>query len=348
MRKIFMFITLLFCSYTHAQDNSSALNGLEFFGSVDTYWKYDFAKQTNIPTFFTEDHNSISIGMIDIGIKKRMGKASFLGELSFGPRGQYRSLLNGDGDLANSNNSFHIQNLLVGYDFTEKFNVTAGFMGTFIGYEVISPAANFHYSTSYIFGAGPFQNAGIKASYGFSDKVSLMVGLFNDWNVYQDFNGVSHVGGQLTVIPAEGYNFYLNFLSGSSAGGIENYSSGTLIDFVSTLDLTPKFSLGINAVNYNQQSEGGYLGLALYPKYAINEHIEAGLRGEYFQVKETEVDPGDKLTAVTLSFQIKHQSLLVIPEVRLDTSNKMNFYKADFFTPTSNAAQVSLALVYIF
>lgn len=158
-----------------------------------------------------------------------------------------------------------------------------------------------------------------------------MVGLFNDWNVYQDFNGVSHVGGQLTVIPAEGYNLYLNFLSGSSAGGIENYSSGTLTNFVSTLDLTRKLSLGINAVNYNQQSEGGYLGLALHPKYAINEHIEAGLRGEYFQVKETEVDPGDKLKAVTLSFQIKHQSLLVIPEVRLDTSNKMNFYKADFF-----------------
>src|SRR5690606_20918845 len=103
------------------------------------------------------------------------------GEVSFGPRGQYQSLLNGaDG------NSFHIQNLYMSYDFSDKFSMTAGFMGTFIGYEIISPAGNFNYSTSHLFSSGPFQNSGIKATYAFSDKVSLMAGLFTDWNVYQD------------------------------------------------------------------------------------------------------------------------------------------------------------------
>jgi hypothetical protein len=45
-----------------------------------------------------------------------------------------------------------------------------------IGYEVISPVANFHYSTSYLFTNGPFQNAGVKANYAISDKVGIMVG----------------------------------------------------------------------------------------------------------------------------------------------------------------------------
>jgi hypothetical protein len=51
-------------------------------------------------------------------------------------------------------------------------------MGTFIGYEVISPLANFH-STSYLFTNGPFQNAGIKQTMLYL-KVGLMVGAFND------------------------------------------------------------------------------------------------------------------------------------------------------------------------
>src|SRR5690606_37133622 len=177
----------------------------------------------------------------------------------------------------NADNSFHIQNLYMSYDFTDKFNMTAGYMGTFIGYEVISPAANFHYSTSYLFGAGPFLNAGIKATYSFSDKVSLMAGLFNDWNVYQDLNGVSHVGAQLYVSPLEGLSTYLNFLTGIAAGGQEHYTSGTLVDLVAGYDLSDKFSLGLNAADYTQAADGGYSGVALSPKYNVSENIGLGV-----------------------------------------------------------------------
>src|SRR5690606_31241361 len=123
------------------------------------------------------------------------------------------------GDATDGSNYFNIQNLYVNYAFSDKFSLTAGYMGTFIGYEVISPTANFNYSTSYLFGAGPFQNAGIKGTYTFSEKVSLMAGLFNEWNVYTASRGVSAVGGQLTVSPAEGWTAYLNVLRGLSAYG---------------------------------------------------------------------------------------------------------------------------------
>ena len=65
---------------------------LIFFGSVDTYYKYDFSGHPNIKTSFASDQNSVSIGMVDLGLKKKVGKASFVGELSFGPRGQEQSL----------------------------------------------------------------------------------------------------------------------------------------------------------------------------------------------------------------------------------------------------------------
>ncbi|UZJ66300.1 porin [Sphingobacterium sp. KU25419] len=47
---------------------------MEISGSVDTYWKYDFQKQPNINTYFTEDNNSVSIGMVDLALKKLLEK----------------------------------------------------------------------------------------------------------------------------------------------------------------------------------------------------------------------------------------------------------------------------------
>src|SRR5271165_1521888 len=76
---------------------------LTFSGSVDTYYKYDFAGHANIPTSFANEHNSISIGMVDLGLKKTVGNASFVGELSFGPRGQSQSIPNASPGLVTLN-----------------------------------------------------------------------------------------------------------------------------------------------------------------------------------------------------------------------------------------------------
>lgn len=313
---------------------------LEFSGSVDTYYKYDFAQSpNNITTSFANDHNSVSLGMIDLALKKTTGKASFVGEISFGPRGQSQSIP----DAANGNSSFHIQNLYVNYNFTDQFSMTAGYMGTFIGYEVISPVGNFNYSTSYLFTSGPFQNAGIKATYKFSDKVSLMAGLFNDWNVYKATRGVSSVGGQLTVSPVEGWTAYLNVLSGADPNGY-----GTIEDLTTAYQIDPKFKLGLNAANYDANNKaGGYAGVALYPQYSVTDAIAVGLRGEYFKTKDAGNVAGTKYTSVTLTANLKSGGLTFIPEVRLDHNGDKPFEdKGGISVP--NAGQFSLAAVYAF
>ncbi|MGB3066816.1 outer membrane beta-barrel protein [Sphingobacterium thalpophilum] len=340
---------LIFSVKTLKSQEDNKEKPLEISGSVDTYWKYDFQNKPNINTYFTEDNNSVSIGMVDLALKKSFKKASFVGELSFGPRGQYRSIMNGDGQPGDDKNSFHIQNLYVGYNLTDKLNLTAGFMGTFVGFEVISPTYNFHYSTSYLFGAGPFQDAGLKATYSFSDKFALMVGIFNDWNVYQDMNGVSHVGSQLTYRPNEKGSFYLNFLTGSSAGGKSNYSSGTLVDFVGNYDFTPKFYLGLNATHYKKRDDGGYTGVALYPRYHFSEHFGLGLREEFFQTHKEEANgiESANMLATTLTAEYNYHGFKFIPEVRIDRSNREKFIKNDL-SPTKSAGQFLLACVYSF
>lgn len=340
LKSILTLAALSIGSATYAQEEASPL---QLSGSVDTYFKYDFQKQPNIKTYFANEQNSVSIGMIDLALKKTTGKASFVGELSFGPRGQAQSILPSD-----DGESFHIQNLYVNYAFTDKFSMTAGYMGTFVGYEVISPAANFNYSTSYLFGAGPFQNAGIKGTYAFSDKVSLMVGLFNDWNAYQDLNGVSSIGGQLMIAPIEGWSAYINVLNGFHSEG--GYGSGTIVDLTTAYQITEKFKLGLNAADYSASNDaGGYTGAALYPQYAFTPNVALGLRGEYFNIKGAAGAADAAVTSVTLSANLKAGGLTFIPEVRFDNDKDFSqeFVKTSGAL-TKSAAQFSLAAVYAF
>jgi hypothetical protein len=338
--KLKAILSLAFLSTVTASFAQEADAPLQISGSADAYYKYDFSKHANIPTSFASDQNSVSLGMIDLALKKTTGKASFVGEISFGPRGQGQSILPEGGE------SFHIQNLYASYAFTDEFTLTAGFMGTFIGYEVIPPTGNFNYSTSYLFTNGPFQNAGIKGQYKFSDKVSLMVGLFNDWNVYSDFNGVSHVGGQLTITPVEGWTAYLNALTGKSVGVA---GTGTIFDLTTAYQVTEKFKLGLNAADYSITNDGGgYTGAALYPQYAFTPAVALGLRGEYFQWKGAGEDDDEKVAAITLSGNIKAGGLTFIPEVRFDNASEEMFWKENGVDMTKKAAQFSLAFVYAF
>ncbi|MEO8254459.1 MAG: outer membrane beta-barrel protein [Flavobacterium sp.] len=342
MKKVIFILALaLTTTMTFAQDTP-----LEISGSADVYYKYDFAKSPNIGTSFATDQNSVSLGMIDIALKKTTGKTSFVGEVSFGPRGQYQSIPNGD---ANDTNSFHIQNLYATYAATDKLSFTAGYMGTFIGYEVISPLANFHYSTSYLFTNGPFQNAGVKGTYAFSDKVGLMVGVFNNtWNNYMadPTKGLNNIGAQLSLTPVEGVSAYINFMDGAE--------SGTIVDLTASFQLSDKFKLGLNAADWSGVADKeGYTGFALYPSVAVTENFGLGLRAEYFKAKENAsalygIGTDNSVTAFTLSANLKAGGLTVIPEFRLDSAKDDNFMKSDMVTPTKSASQASIALVYGF
>jgi hypothetical protein len=339
MKKVTLILTLMLTSITFAQEATETgpkSTPLEISGSGDLYYKYDFSKTANIPTSFATDQNSVSLGMLDLALKKSVGKASFVGEVSFGPRGQYQSIPNGDGV---DSNSFHIQNLYATYAFTDKFSMTAGYMGTFIGYEVISPVANFHYSTSYLFTYGPFQNAGIKANYKISDKFGAMLGLFNDtWNTYKasPSKGLNAIGGQLSYA-TDGISAYLNFMDGSV--------SGTIFDLTATFQLSEKFKLGLNAADFSNTGDVGYSGIALYPSYAFSDAFALGLRGEYFDYKAGSGD--SSVAAFTLSANFKAGGFTFIPELRFDSNSEDVFVDSDM-APTNSASQVVLAVVYGF
>lgn len=352
MKKISLLtIALLFSVFVvKAQDEED--EGLQISGSVDTYWKYDFSGYknsdgiSNIPTSFADNQNSISIGMLDVALSQTVGNASFVGEFSFGPR-SFKSIplfqTDGDDDVI-----VGIQNLYMSYAVSDVLSLTAGYMGTFVGYEVISPAGNFNYSTSYLFTNGPFQNAGIKADFAISDRFAFMVGLFNDWNVYQDFNGISDFGAQLYFMPVDGWDVYVNFVTGDP--------SGTVIDLTTGWQITDGFYLGLNAADYSASGEdaGGYTGVALYPQIGLSDAVSLGMRYEYFNFKEftdgdgTTVD-SESVNAITLTANLKAGPLTIIPEWRLDGASSEFFVgNSDMTEMSKSASQFLIAAVYAF
>jgi hypothetical protein len=303
---------------------------LVIWGSVDAYYKYDLSGHTNIPTSFATDQNSFSIGMLDLGVKKKVGKASFMGEISFGPRGQAQSIPNGI-----SGDSYHIQNLNVSYDVTDNFSLAGGYFGTFVGYEVISPTGNFNYSTSYLFTAGPFQNAGVKATFTFSSAASLMVGVFNDdWNVYTATSKINTFGAQLMLAPVKGWTAYLNVLTGPA--------SGTILDLTTAYQITDAFKLGLNAASKTGKGAAEYKGIAIYPNLTVAKGVALGLRGEYFKPTG-----GSDITAVTFTAQFKSGPLSLMPEFRLD-NGKTAIFTDKNGAATKSASQFLLAAVYAF
>ena len=353
MKKVITILALaLTTSVAFAQDTP-----LEISGSGDLYYKYDFAKASQLETSFATDQNSVSLGMIDIALKKKTGKTSFVGEVSFGPRGQYQSIPNIDESSNNISNSFNIQNLYAAYAASDKLTLTAGYMGTFIGYEVISPLGNLHYSTSYLFTNGPFQNAGVKANYAISSKVGLMVGAFNDrWNYYSTDQtktfGLNAIGAQLSLTPVEGLTAYINYLGGSA--------SGTIVDLTAAYQISEKFKLGLNVADFSGTADDtGYTGFALYPSYAVSSNFSLGLRAENFKAKKLNSignsysvfgpTADESVTAFTLSANLKSGGLTFIPEFRMDSGSANMFKKSgSAVLDTKSASQISMAVVYGF
>ena len=312
-------------------------------GSADVYYKYDFSGEGNIPTSFADEQNSLSIGMLDILMEGSSGKASFVGEIAFGPRNV------GSAGPSPGGYQPRIQNLYVSYAFSDVVSITGGYMGTFVGYEVISPAANFNYSTSYLFTNGPFQNAGVKLDFAVSEQFAFMVGLFNPWNVYQSpaSIGLSSFGAQVYVSPVDGWDAYLNFVTGGE--------SGTEIDLTTTYQVSDNTLLGLNAANYSNEVGGGlddanFWGIAAYLNQSISENAAIGARYEHFFSNETAgilAGTDASVDAFTVSGNIKGGNLTFIPELRLDAASEEIFLDGDG-GGTKSAIQFLVAAVYAF
>lgn len=318
--KLFLIATLTTFSYGIAQEEEKSFN---ITGTVDTYARYNFADDQNqAPGTSFANLPGFSLGMANLIASYEGEKVGFVADLVFGPRGA-------DAVFASSGSSNILNQLYVYYNVSDKLTLTLGNFNTFLGYEVISPAGNFNYSTSYMFSYGPFSHAGIKADISLSDDLSLMLGLLNPTDLTESNPTDQYMfGAQL------GYKGqYLNYLSGIG------YSQ---IDYTGGFDLSDNFYLGINATSASlEEDAGGFSGVALYPQLATSDSFSFGLRAEWFSEDKDFTGVFGAAEAdnfsLTLTGSATVDKLTIKPELRLDTASE------EIFTSSSNEASKKLA-----
>lgn len=319
-------------------------------GSVDAYFQtFLTAPDNEAPSFGTSfaDQTGFALGMGNLIASYEGEKVGAVLDLVVGPRGASATF---NSDIIDG----IVNQAYVYWNISEKTTLTFGRWNTFLGYEVIAPAANFNYSTSYLFSSGPFSHVGLKADFAISDDFSLMLAITNPWDVNNTTTtGEYALGAQL------GYkDQYLNiYYDSGNNGGL-----GFEIDYSGGFNFTEDFFLGINAA-YNDNSGSGFYGAALYPQYTFSDSFALGLRGEYFSLHGTQgleegsdnlVDIADpEVFATTLTGSYTIENLIIKPEIRLDSLTNAegglygNVIDSDG-APADSLAAFTMAVIFTF
>ena len=338
--KILFFAALILSSFTYAQEEETEEKKFTVSGTVDAYYRANFnsansGENYSAPGSSFANLPGFALGMANVIVGYEGDKVGFVGDLVFGPRGTdavfASPLYSATGNIVNQ--------LYVYWNVSDNVTFTFGNFNTFLGYEVISPAANFNYSTSYLFSYGPFSHTGLKVDFDLGNDWSVMLAVMNPTDL-TEFNptGTYAYGAQL------GYSGqFLNLIADD--GAFE-------IDYTGGFDITESFFLGINAAYFDGSDDTGFAGGALYPQLKTSENFTLGLRGEYF------VETGDfgaigtgledsSVFALTLTGSATIGDLIIKPELRLDSASDDAFLDSDG-APIKSLSSFVLAAIYSF
>ena len=342
IKNLGIFALALMAAPMMAQEEEEEKSKFDISGTVDVYYRANLTAPNDedaiAPGSSFANLPGFSLGMANVIASYEGEKVGFVADLVFGPRGTdaifASPLYSATGDIINQ--------LYAYWNVSESVTLTLGNFNTFLGYEVISPAGNFNYSTSYLFSYGPFSHTGLKADFDLGNEWSAMLAVMNPTDITEcNPTGDYAVGAQL------GYSGqFLNLLY--SQGGFE-------IDYTGGCDLSDDFFLGINAAYFSLEDDGGsFAGAALYPQYKTSENFTIGLRAEYFTETESfgaigavDADGDASVLALTLTGNATVGDLTIIPEIRLDSASEDAFIDNDLDT-TSSLASFLVAAVYSF
>ncbi|MCC4214449.1 porin [Leeuwenhoekiella parthenopeia] len=377
MRKLLVpFMLCLSLTAFAQEEETSWTDGFTLSGSVDAYFRQNITAPNKFidvdgdgeldtypaPGSSFANQPGFALGMANLVLSYEKGSVGAVADLVYGPRGT-------DAVFGSTTASSSIVNqLYVYWNASEKVKFTFGNWNTFLGYEVISPASNFNYSTSYMFSYGPFSHSGLKADFTIDESWSAMLAVMNSTD-FTDFNpfGSYTFGGQLGYSTDSGSTF-LNVLYGDQGGnytdegGSDGYGSTFQVDLTTGYDVSDSFYLGLNAT-YNTTAAGdfaeetGFYGVALYAQAALSDSFSIGLRPEYFSefgdfgaIGGTDANGDANVFAVTLSGNAKVGPLTFIPEFRLDSASEDVFLDDFDGTPSYSGSLGSflLAAVYSF
>lgn len=370
---------------TEAKAEGDTKSPFTFSGYLDSYYIGNFNKpqsrsNTGVANgrAFDVTSGQFQLGLVQTKMTYANDKSEAVVDLTFGPNadlgnyGNLVSVLNPD----YTGMALAIKQAYFTYHFTDKFSMTAGQFGTHIGYEVIDAPVNFNYSLSNLFNNGPFYHTGLKATYSFSDRASLMLGVVNNVDGLGDNNRQKGFISQLFFSPVDNWNVYLNYMGSNEASQdvpsvAQDKAFYSIVDLTTSYQLTEKFLLGVNAAYGSQKGDfqggGGpssaktWGGAAVYANVALTDIFALGARYENFNNKSgvrglvNSAGDGTKVNSFTLTgnFTLADGHVFLKPELRIDSYPKLgNSSESQQFEDSngnfSKNSQTTLGMAFIY
>ena len=249
--------------------------------------------------------------------------------MAFGPRAD--SYL-GDQDVINEAYMY--------WNASDKVMLMMGRFNSWMGYERISAANNFHYSMSHMFTYSARNFNGLVAQFDLGNGYRGGIGIMNPVNTT-----IANTTGVYSI--AAGLSFKETGFSYTSSGEV------SFIDFKTAFSLSDNFNVALNAHVADFGDDGFALGesftsISAYPQIKSSENMSWGMRLEYMMI-DNDIITGDELNVLTPTLTARYSvgDLTIIPELRLDTASE-DIFKDNDGMATEGLTAFNLAAVYTF
>ncbi|MFQ5615883.1 MAG: porin [Anaerolineales bacterium] len=296
---------------------------IEIHGFVSTSYSYNFNKpltQTNCGVapltgcarIFDQDDNSFKLDNTELVFLKEtpdVGDIGFRFDLTFGfslPEGAQRARSSATGSggglspIATPDDDFDLQQGYVSWraPIGKGLQLDIGKFITHVGAEVFDgyDGWNMNFSRTFVFGWGiPFNHTGIRATYEFTDKLTVMGMLANNWEEagVSDNNTDKVLGTQIAYSPTDTIGILFNWVGGNQGTATPPVSNNNnwrnIFDIVVDIALTNQLALQLN-IDYGAEENahpvtggtakwGGFAGIV---RYDFNKWFSMNVRGAHF------------------------------------------------------------------
>lgn len=357
------------------------LDGLKVRGWLDVYYAYNLNSPPGGTPIggrvFDIEDQSFTLEQVELELEKipERGGLGFKLDLAAGDAQDqiFDSISAFYGPDSLSEGDRYIQHASISYlaPLGRGLRIDAGKFVTHIGSETIESIKNNNFSHGYLFTyAIPFQDAGIRLNYAWTDTFYTELYVLNGWNTTTDNDSQKSIGASFgwTLGPV---SWYFNYLAGNESDTVTDCSADaglqagcqstdrTLIDTQIFWSLD-KLNLGLAYDRGTQDDIPGagdveWYGYAFYARYRLTEVFEPALRVEVYKDPDgfTVGTASDKFKSVTLTLNYRlgegDSHLLLRPEIRWDDADtEVGVFADDDGNPDDSQTTVAINAVYYF
>jgi hypothetical protein len=324
-------LLLLIAASARADSSASGSDpdklNVTFGGFVDAYYAYDFDRPPLHDRPFTTQparHNEFNVNLAYLDAKASAERVRGRLAIQAGTSVQENYANEPTiGLVSGPSLSRLLQEATAGYRMTDRLWIDAGIFLSHIGLESWISKDNWTYTRSLTADYSPYYEAGVKATYQWSDEFSSQFLVLNGWQTISAEGGNKPVGVQLAYKPSEKVSFqYSNFL-----GNVEGTRQRFFNDFFGKITLTNELAVAATydfgwQQNVGKTSSSLWQGYAVLARYQFTPKVSTTARFEqYFDPNQvlvlTGTPNGFQTTSASLNVDfLLHKNLMWRNEVR--------------------------------